>query len=127
YNFEIESNQTAVKNLQSEIYNVLPNSVSSDIFAMGLHELIVNAVEHGNNMQNEKKVKIKLIVSECYNYAVIEDEGAGFDWKQKLNQEFNINGESDRGRGIMMTYKGCNEFFYNKKGNKAYILKLNDF
>ncbi|MFW5736054.1 MAG: SpoIIE family protein phosphatase [Halanaerobium sp.] len=127
YNFEIESNQSAVKTLQSKIYSVLPNSVSSDVFAMGLHELIVNAVEHGNKMKNQKIVKLKLFINECYNYAVIEDQGAGFDWKKKLDKEFNINCESDRGRGIMMTYKGCNEFFYNKKGNKAFILKLNDF
>ena len=126
YNFEIGSNQTEVKNLQSKIYDVLPNSVSSDIFAMGLHELIVNAVEHGNKMQDDKKVQIELFVNECYTYAVIEDEGPGFNWKKKLNKEFNINGDSDRGRGIMMTYKGCNEFFYNPKGNKAFILKLND-
>ena len=127
YNFEIKSTNQAVSKLQSKIYKILPNSVSNDIFAMGLHELVVNAVEHGNQMQAGKKVYIELFVNDNYTYAVIEDQGKGFNWKQKLNQDFNIEQKNDRGRGIMMTARGCNDFFYNKKGNKAYILKLNDF
>lgn len=127
YNFSLKSSRKAVKRFQSKIYKLLPNSVASDIFAMGLHELVVNAAAHGNKLEKNKRVRIALIVNKNFFYARVEDEGEGFDWKKKLQKKFNLKSDSERGRGLMMTVRGCDNFCYNKKGNKAYLLKLNNF
>lgn len=49
------------------------------------------------------------------------------NWRARLEQDFDISGDSDRGRGIMMTARGCDDFYYNEKGNKAYLLKKINF
>jgi anti-sigma regulatory factor (Ser/Thr protein kinase) len=127
FNFELESSKKVICDFQAVIYKLLPNSVSSDIFAMALHEIIANAAEHGNQMNKEKKVIIGLKISSTELSAEVKDQGQGFDWKKMLEKDFNINGESERGRGIMMTARGCDHFYYNEQGNRAYLMKKINF
>ena len=127
YHFELKSKEKIICKFQGVIYKLLPNSVSSDIFAMALHEIIVNAAEHGNQMQAEKRVIIDLKMNQKFIWAEVKDQGPGFDWEKKLKEEFDISGDSERGRGIMMTARACDEFYYNQKGNKAYLVKKNIF
>lgn len=126
--YQIASSRQAIIDFQSRIYGLLPNSLKSDFFAMGLHELVVNAAEHGNKMEEKKQVEVELIINDSYFYAEIKDQGAGFDWRSSLNNHFDIKADSssDRGRGVMMTEEGCDEFFYNQKGNKAYLFIRNE-
>ncbi|MFN2340292.1 MAG: ATP-binding protein [Halanaerobium sp.] len=127
YHFELESKEKIICKFRAVIYKLLPNSVSSDIFAMALHEIIVNAAEHGNQMQAEKMVIIDLKMNKKLIWAEVKDQGPGFDWEKRLKEEFDISGDSERGRGIMMTARACDEFYYNQKGNKAYLVKKNIF
>lgn len=127
YHFELESKEIIICKFRAVIYKILPNSVSSDIFAMALHEIIVNAAEHGNQMQAAKKVIIDLIINPDFIQAEVKDQGQGFNWKKKLQEKFDISGDSERGRGIMMTDRACDQFYYNQKGNKAYLIKKNNF
>ncbi|RCW60296.1 ATP-binding protein [Halanaerobium sp. ST460_2HS_T2] len=123
FHFELESRKKAVCEFQAVIYKLLPNSISSDIFAMALHEIIMNAAEHGNQLNPEKEIDIDLKITGEYIAAVVKDQGTGFNWRQKISQNFDIGRDSERGRGIMMTDRGCDSFYYNQKGNKAYLLK----
>lgn len=127
FHFELESREEIICKFQAVIYQLLPNSVSSDIFAMALHEIIVNAAEHGNQMDPDKYVIVDLKITDKYLRAEVEDQGDGFDWESKLESDFNIGGSSERGRGIMMTARGCDKFYYNQRGNKAFILKEINF
>ncbi len=127
YHFELNSKKKDICEFQAVIYKLLPNAVSSDIFAMALHEIIVNAAEHGNKMQAEKKVTIDLKLNSQFIAAEVKDQGAGFDWQQRLKEDFDISGDSERGRGIMMTARGCDKFYYNQRGNKAYLFKKLNF
>ncbi len=123
YYFEIDSNKKAVRKFHKEIFDLLGHNDKKDIFIMGLHELIINAMEHGNKANKNKKIRIELLVNEKFVFAVVEDEGKGFNWKKEIDKNFNLAKNSDRGRGIIMTFAGCDEFFYNKIGNKAYLMK----
>ena len=125
--YHFESKEIIICKFRAVIYKLLPNSVSSDIFAMALHEIIVNAAEHGNQMQAEKKVIIDLKLNSQFIAAEVKDQGAGFDWQQRLKEDFDISGDSERGRGIMMTARGCDKFYYNQRGNKAYLFKKINF
>jgi len=59
--------------------------------------------------------------------AEVKNQGRVFDLQKRLRQEFDISGDSDRGRGIMMTARGWDKFYYNQEGDKEYFLKRIDF
>lgn len=125
--FELNSNKKEICDFRADIYKIIPNSVSSDIFAMALQEILANAAEHGNKLDQNKKVLVDLEITGEYLYAEVEDQGQGFDWKNKIEKTLKLKSNSDRGRGIMMAVKACDKFYYNKKGNKAFLLKKIDF
>jgi hypothetical protein len=49
---------------------------------------------------------------------VIRDEGKGFDWRSRLQQE-EIDFLSEHGRGIWMTVHNVDEIHYNAAGNEV--------
>jgi len=87
-----------------------------------LHELVANAMEHGNQFNSDKKVAINLTLALQFIAAEVEDEGEGFNWCEKLNKPLNIEGFSDRGRGIPLTNLLARDIFYNPEGNKATLV-----
>lgn len=86
---------------------------------IGLNELVVNAMEHGNQMIFEKKVLIQIKVLEKYIQFVVTDEGGGFDWRERVDQVLDLKGHSKRGRGIAITQMTGDGLFYNEKGNQV--------
>ncbi|MEG3640073.1 response regulator [Magnetococcus sp. PR-3] len=115
-----------VVDLTALLSNLCPDPAS---VVVGLSELLINAVEHGNlgitykeksqlNLQGrwheevearlempeykEKKVNIEYGRDETQCYFLIEDEGQGFNWEQYL--EFSPDRAFDtHGRGIAMS------------------------
>ena len=88
-----------------------------------LDEVLTNAIEHGNNFDSTKKVKIKYIVGEyqqqnkknCFGIAV-SDEGSGFQLKNLPdydNPEFIET--SIGGRGLLLIANIAEEFVYYEK------------
>jgi anti-sigma regulatory factor (Ser/Thr protein kinase) len=123
YKFEIKSTKAEIKRLEMKLDSIIPDTNSGKIMVMGIHELVVNAAEHGNDYQKEKSVIVDIIIADEYFYAVIADEGSGFDWRTRMSSSFNLGCDSERGRGIAITKMSCDYIFYNEKGNKSYILK----
>lgn len=109
-------------------------------------ELLLNAIEHGNcgisyeektewlskgrNMldliaikrQNpeiaKKKIKICYQIQEATTKISIEDEGNGFNWKKRMNEEIS---PSTHGMGIRMSLGMVKNLTYNEKGNKVFF------
>ncbi len=109
-------------------------------------ELLLNAIEHGNcNISYEEKTEwlskgrnmLDLIairrkdpqiskkkIRICYNIQnditkiSIEDEGEGFDWKKRMNEEIS---PSTHGMGIRMSVGMVKNLTYNEKGNKVFF------
>ena len=114
---------------------------------MGLHELIVNAIEHGNleldsayKKRNdyleflkrrafeprfrERRVIIEVtIVAESFT-CVIRDQGPGFDWHRLPDPGDSENLFKPHGRGITMAGNFFDEFFFNERGNQVTVRKL---
>ena len=113
---------------------------------VGLGELLINAVEHGN-MEIGYNQKTELIEQGTWEseitrlqkmpeyahkfatativhkvdgtYVVIEDQGEGFDWKKFLQIDPARAGHN-HGRGIAQAYTiSFDKLTYNKKGNQA--------
>ena len=89
-----------------------------------LYELVVNAMEHGNKFDSKKKVYVQVVLTNDYVFATVEDEGDGFNWREKVagkSQDI-IDSEKERGRGILMASSLCDRLFYNEKSNKAFLI-----
>lgn len=144
-NFEFTTVDHA-RNLASLLSNAFPDP---SIIVMGLTELMVNAVEHGNlgitydeksalndkGTWNEevsrrlalpenadKAVTVNFISDNNYIKITITDQGDGFDWQTYM--DFDPNRIMDNhGRGIAVANKlSFSEVVYAEKGNVVYAL-----
>lgn len=120
--------------LEDEIRGVVMDFYQGDLDLMilAVHEILVNAAEHGNQLLSEKILKVKILITREYIKVIIRDEGEGFDWcKVAMDNpgepldESRLTGE--RGRGIALTRECCDRLWYNEKGNEAYLLFKRDF
>jgi hypothetical protein len=113
---------------------------------LSLTEMLINAVEHGNcGISAEekrahldtggtaaalileknrdpaiaaKRVAFSYEIHPSQSIYVIRDEGKGFDWRSRLQQE-EIDFLSEHGRGIWMTVHNVDEIRYNPAGNEV--------
>jgi anti-sigma regulatory factor (Ser/Thr protein kinase)/PAS domain-containing protein len=122
---------------------------------IALHEIIVNAIEHGNLAisYNEKtvakennnyfqfianrrtdpkysnrKVTIDYVIDDQKAEYTITDEGEGFDYKKYVERgsETANNVYDSHGRGIIMAKNIFDIIRYNKKGNSVTLIKKVD-
>ena len=91
---------------------------------IGFHELLVNAIEHGNLEKEDKLVTVTLEESRDYVRLVIEDEGTGFDWNTVLKEEEIYDNWEDSGRGLRIADLACDSVYYNTRGNKVFLIQL---
>ena len=120
---ELGGDFSEIEKLIGELEEVMSEIPQCDYLIMGLQELVTNAMEHGNKFAPQTQVKIDITLRENCFFARIEDEGEGFDWRQKLNCEMDLEGKCERGRGITMTELAADHVLYNEKGNVVYMLK----
>ena len=79
-----------------------------------LGELILNSIEHGNNFNFSKNIKIEYSTSNHNLYLVVEDEGAGFNYKDKISN-------SNKYSGLNLVKALSHKVLWNSKGNRVYI------
>lgn len=88
-----------------------------------IREGLTNAVRHGNAGDPEKIVRFELsIINKEMIKMMIEDEGRGFDWREKCNEILVDDQEHGRGIIIMETY--FSSYSYNEKGNILFLEKI---
>ncbi len=122
YRFELASKYEEMELLYGKIIALTADYPGNDNLTTCLHELIVNAMEHGNHLDDRKKVTVELILRSDFILITVEDEGDGFEWSRKIDKPLSMESYTDRGRGISMTRMLAWNLFYNPKGNKAYLL-----
>jgi len=120
---------------------------------IGLREIIINAIEHGNlgisyeektriseksdyidfiaKKQNEEPFSAKKVIIRMYLFSKkavfeVEDEGNGFDHRKILAsiKDNKIITEESRGKGITMAHGIFDEISYSEKGNKVTLVKI---
>ncbi|MBM80940.1 MAG: anti-sigma regulatory factor [Planctomycetaceae bacterium] len=99
-----------------------------DVFGvrLALEEALVNAIKHGNQMADDKVVKIECSVSTKHVRVVIEDEGEGFDISAVPDPTEDENLEKPGGRGIMLMRSFMTHVEYNDRGNILILEKRTD-
>lgn len=151
--FEMNNDLFAIEDMVRRLIVDLPRFLDEyeiSMIRIGLREIIVNAIEHGNlgityieksdllnsgNYQEEvrrrlmieenhrRKVRIKLTLTPTQVRYRISDEGLGFD-HNKFG--FHINPEqaeaSLHGRGIFITRNAFSQVIYNESGNSVLLI-----
>ncbi|MGE5340172.1 MAG: SpoIIE family protein phosphatase [Candidatus Omnitrophota bacterium] len=120
---------------------------------IGLQEILINAIEHGNlNISYEEKqrllssgeyhrvlkdkacmpenvgkyVDVKVFSTPEYLKIMVEDMGDGFDLAAIPDPQNPENFLNENGKGIMMTLNAYDEVNYNEKGNKVTLIKYSE-
>lgn len=94
-----------------------------------LNELIVNAMCHGNNCEDDKMANVTFkLVNDNFLYISVKDEGCGFTDKinmDMLDEYIEARNESlcEHGRGLFIVEQLCDKVKFNRCGNKVSIMK----
>lgn len=96
-----------------------------DIFGvhLALEEALVNAVKHGNRMDEAKSVHVECKLSPERLYVRIRDEGPGFKMEEVPDCTEDENLEKASGRGIMLMRNFMSFVEYNDIGNMVTMEK----
>jgi len=96
-----------------------------DIFSVHLsvEEAVVNAIKHGNQNDQSKKVRVQFHTSADKLRIEIEDEGDGFDPDSVPDPTFEENLELPSGRGLMLMRNFMTRIEFNDKGNQVVLEK----
>lgn len=90
-----------------------------------VEEAVKNAIEHGNKLNEQAKVKVSYSLDEGKLAVTVEDEGDGFnvDLLPDPTKADDVKDIAIRGRGVFLLKKLMDEVNYNEKGNKVAFVK----
>lgn len=119
---DIDASLVAREKIHNRIESYLSKEDTETVLFV-CHELINNAVEHGNKNNSEKKIFVDIESTYGEVRISIADQGDGFDWRERVNRKIDMTNFEDRGRGIIFCAAMVDSVFYNEKGNKVTISK----
>ena len=90
---------------------------------LALRESLINAIEHGNNSDRSKLVRIIAEVSDEEARFTVEDEGIGFNAQDVPNPSNRENLFKPSGRGVRFIRSIMDETQYNDRGNRLTMIK----
>lgn len=120
-NFEVESDFSLVQQTKETLNSFLTSHCTVQSNLLDFHELLVNAMEHGNKHDGGKRVSIDVTLTDQYYRITITDEGDGFEIRRT---DMDLQGRSERGRGILLTRMMADYIGYNEVGNRVTIINL---
>ena len=90
------------------------------IVKLGLHEALVNAVKHGNNLDPDKSIKVKRIITPNWCVWQIQDQGNGLEQKKRI---FHLPKRVDsiNGRGLYIIHECFDDVRWSPKGNRVQL------
>lgn len=94
--------------------------VAEDTFAnmmTCLNEAVINAIIHGNKLDETKKVIINAEVNQKRIIWTITDEGTGFDYANLADPTAPENLENLTGRGVFIIKHLADQCIFNTSGN----------
>ena len=90
------------------------------IIKLGLHEALVNAAKHGNNLDPHKSIKVKRIITPNWCVWQIQDQGNGLEQKKRI---FHLPKRIDsiNGRGLYIIHECFDDVRWSPKGNRVQL------
>lgn len=127
YTLQLPSRQDSINQLETFVENLRSNyEIGDDAFGrilVAVTEAVNNAILHGNQQQESKKVYVNLEVQNRNRlYFTVADEGNGFDFNSVPDPTLPENLEKPCGRGVFIMRNYCDQFIYNSKGNEVEMM-----
>lgn len=126
-NQRIPSERGAGQDIAEEILAALREAEwdEKDIFGvrLSLEEALVNAIIHGNRLDNQKSVTVDCKMSTEKLWIEITDEGPGFHPEEVPDPTAPENLERPCGRGIMLMRNFMSFVEYSPRGNRVTMEK----
>jgi serine/threonine-protein kinase RsbW len=130
FEFLIPSDLNEARLVQEAIENQLKHNSYEDreIFGikLALEEAIVNAIKHGNQMDNNKKVHVFFRVQPERFEIGITDEGPGYDPGDVPDPLADENLERPSGRGLFLMRHYMTEVTVHPPGNRLTMTKIRE-
>lgn len=99
-----------------------PRPAALDI-ALAVREAFINAVKHGNGMDEAKQVEVEFEKNESRFRILIRDQGAGFDWDRMADPREEENLARTSGRGIFFMKSFVDSVsFHHRPGKGTEVL-----
>jgi serine/threonine-protein kinase RsbW len=90
-----------------------------------LAEACINAIEHGNKFDQNKKVRVTLSADTNSLQVIVYDEGDGIDPKKIPQKRVRDDGfPCRRGYGVFLITNLMNEFYFEKNPGKGNNVKM---
>ncbi|HBO44546.1 MAG TPA: ATP-binding protein [Planctomycetaceae bacterium] len=96
-----------------------------DVFSihLALEEALVNAIEHGNDLDPGKRVQVRCQLADDLVRIEVVDEGPGFDPAQVPDPTDDEHRERPGGRGVLLMRRFMDRVEYSSKGNSVVLEK----
>jgi len=98
-------------------YNIADDTFANMMTCM--NEVFINAIVHGNKLQDDKKVIINAEVDSRRIVWTVTDEGPGFDHNQLPDPTAPENLENLTGRGVFIIKQLADQCIFNAAGNEV--------
>ena len=123
YTLQLPSKPESITQLETLIEQIADkHQVSEDTFAnmmTCLNEIAINAIVHGNKLDESKKVIVNADVDAKRVIWTITDEGEGFDYDHLPDPTAEENLENLTGRGVFIVKQLADQCVFNTKGNEV--------
>lgn len=123
YTLQLPSKQESITLLENLIEEIADkHSISEDTFAnmmTCLNEVAINAIIHGNKLDENKKVIINADIEGKRIIWTVTDEGEGFDYNNLADPTIPENLENLTGRGVFIIKHLADQCIFNTKGNEV--------
>lgn len=123
YTLQLPSKPESITLLEELIEKIADkHNVSEDTFAnmmTCLNEIAINAIIHGNKLDESKKVIINAEVDTKRVVWTVTDEGPGFDYDHLPDPTAVENLENLTGRGVFIVKQLADQCVFNTKGNEV--------
>ena len=123
YTLQLPSKPESITLLENLIEQIADkHHVSEDTFAnmmTCLNEIAINAIVHGNKLDESKKVIVNAEVESKRVIWTVPDEGAGFDYDHLPDPIAVENLENLTGRGVFIVKQLADQCIFNSRGNEV--------
>lgn len=123
YTLQLPSKPESIVEVENLIEDIADSyNLSEDTFAnmmTCLHEVVINAIVHGNQLNEDKKVIVNAEVDHKRIIWTIADEGPGFDYNNLPDPTAAENLESLTGRGVFIVKHLADQCVFNASGNEV--------
>ena len=123
YTLQLPSKPESITLLENLIEQIADkHHVSEDTFAnmmTCLNEVAINAIVHGNKLDENKKVIVNADVDPKRVIWTITDEGEGFDYDHLPDPTAEENLENLTGRGVFIVKQLADQCIFNATGNEV--------